>query len=181
MDKTLNKNIKIYGTSMDIRIAESKIKETELTGDESKDRVILQAVIDLHKLKARILYNGNSVWSRNAVIRDLKKILTSGSTEKSLTDYLYDFFNLQCGTIAHFNKQGWASMYPDTDSIRRLFIKNEYGNRVLEHIPRWQSDVILIVSEIEGLLGIFGKKYRIVRTPVQVVRTEIQERLEEVA
>ncbi len=181
MDKVSNNNIKYFGNSMNIGVAESKIKETQLTGDESKDRVILQTLIDLRKLKARILYNGNSVWSRNAVIRDFKKILASGLTEKSLTDYLYDFFSLQCGTIAHFNKQGWASVYPDVDSLRRLFIKNEYGNRVLEHIPQWQTDVILIVSEIEGLLGIFGKKYRIVRTPVQVVRTEIQERLEEVA
>jgi hypothetical protein len=62
--------------------------------------------------------------------------------------------HLSCGSIAHYNKQGWIDYYPTINHLKQFFIRNEYGSRVLHHIPQWHSDAISIVKEIEPLLGI---------------------------
>lgn len=71
-----------------------------------------------------------------------------------MSDYLYNFLHLACGSIAHFNKLGWIECYPTVDNLKQFFIKNEYGNRVSHQIPRWHTDAISIVEQIEYMLCI---------------------------
>ncbi len=181
MNKEFGKDITLYGSTKDISSAEGVLKTVKLTGNEATDRITIQSLIDRHRLKASILYRGNSVWSKQKVLKDFKKLLKTNNTEEGLTDYLYKFFHLECGTIAHFSKNGWALTYPDNRAIRRLFIRNEYGKRVLEHQPAWASDRKIIITEIEKLLGIYGKQYKFVKQMRDVVRQEPYELMEEIS
>jgi len=70
-----------------------------------------------------------------------------------LSDYLYKFLSLSCGSIAHYNKQGWIDVYPTVYDLRLFFVENEYGKRVLDTIPTWKTDAHRIVEEIEQILG----------------------------
>lgn len=120
---------------------------------EAEARLKIQAVIDKFKFNVTVLYGGNIVWSFDRTIRDFKRALNAGSTT-GMTHQLYQFFSLSCGTIAHFNAAGWAAEYPDRAALRQLFLKNELGARVLNHVPEWKTDAKRIVSEMETLLGI---------------------------
>jgi hypothetical protein len=181
MNKKLDNNITLYGSPKDIGSAESALKRVKLSGKEAIDRLIIQSLIDQHNLKASILYQGNTVWSKQKVLKDFKKLLKADNTQESLTDYLYNFLHLECGTIAHFHREGWANEYPDNEAIKRLFVRNEYGQRVLDHQPVWASDRKIIIAEIEKLLGIYGKQYKFVKKMREVVRQEPYEILKVVS
>ena len=145
---------------------------------ESKARLVIQESIDTHNLKASILYNGNTVWSKNRIIRNLNRIIQHGVLynkqkprfipigsmlrmptigDTILSKYFYNFLHLCCGSIAHYDIRGWVATYPTVDDLKAFFKKNEYGKRVLDYIPRWKTDVIEIVKAIETLLFPFEK------------------------
>lgn len=141
---------------------------------ESDARIRIQDVIDAGRMKADVLYDGNRVWSRKKIIRNMKRIMKEGvlgyagyipvgsilcipSMERGtliLSDYFYEFLHLSCGSIAHYSKAGWITEYPTVEDLRMFFLKNEYGKRVIEDIPGWKTDAIRIVEEIEKLLRI---------------------------
>jgi hypothetical protein len=72
----------------------------------------------------------------------------------ALTDYLYEFFHLCCGSIAHYNKHGWICEYPDIEAIKFFLLKNEYGQSVLKHQPFWASDRIEILKDVYRMFGL---------------------------
>jgi hypothetical protein len=156
MNKRYEKDtrITIYGSGKEINIAESALDViADLPAlDEPKARILIQAVIDGYKVKASICFSGNSVWSKTRLIRDVKRIKAKGMNEMS--DYFYRFVSLVCGSIAHYDLNGWISVYPSISDLRNFFRKNEFGNRVIDQIPNWHTDVKLIVAEIEKILGI---------------------------
>lgn len=69
-----------------------------------------------------------------------------------LSDYFYEFLHLDCGSIAHYNKQGWVTEYPTVDDLKAFFKENEFGHRVLDDIPEWKTDAKRIVQTIEAKL-----------------------------
>jgi cobalamin biosynthesis Co2+ chelatase CbiK len=69
-----------------------------------------------------------------------------------LSDYFYNFLTCHCGSIAHYNKQGWVAIYPTVDALKAFFKKNEFGRRVLDDIPDWASDYKKTVQLIEKML-----------------------------
>ena len=150
-DKAVGK-VRVIGSQADIDKAWEVLPDALPLG-EAEARMIIQDIIDVHKLKATILYGGNTVWSFDRLIRDFKKVLKANSTA-NMTKYLYQFFSLKCGTIAHYSLSGWSSEYPDNVSLRRLFLKNEFGGRVSRHIPQWHTDARRIAIQMDALLGI---------------------------
>ena len=152
--------------SIDPRVAiygnKQQIKQTEIillknipdlpTLSESQARLHIQECIDFENIKTEILFDGNSVWSKKKILRDIKKIKKYGM--KKLTDYLYKFLSLSCGSIAHYNKYGWISCYPTIHDLRNFFRRNEFGERVLTYLPIWKTDAHIIVREIEQELEI---------------------------
>ncbi len=124
--------------------------QLKLSGEEHSDRLVLMND-HLPNIKCAISYNGNTVWNKEILIRDFKRILNNGM--KNLSDYLYEFFHLSCGSIAHFNKQGWIATYPTLASLHNFFIKNEYGEPVTSHIPSWQSDAVETTQAMDQLLN----------------------------
>ena len=151
----IDKRVAIYGSNKNI--AEAEIILTKnipdlLTLTEPQARIKIQETIDHENIKASILFDGNSVWSKKKIMRDIKRIKKQGM--KKLTDYLYKFLSLSCGSIAHYNKYGWIACYPTIQDLRNFFRRNEFGQRVLSHIPVWKTDAIGIVREVEQELGI---------------------------
>jgi hypothetical protein len=150
-----DKRLVLYGNNHNIKEAEIILKNNipELpTLSEPQARIILQDCIDIQNIKADILFDGNSVWSKKRLLKDIQTVKKHGMTK--LSDYLYKFLTLSCGSIAHYNKQGWIDCYPTVNGLKQFFIRNEYGNRVLYQIPKWYSDAIAIVKNIEQVLGI---------------------------
>ena len=168
--------IAIYGSRKEIEDAKRLLNTIpelyELS--EPDARIKIQDAIDNNGVKASILYDGNRVWSRKKIVRNVKRIVKEGvlghagyipvgsmlrvpemgAGKPILSDYTYEFFSLSCGSIAHYNKAGWIAEYPTGEALRSFFLKNEYGRRVIEYLPGWKTDAIRIVEEIEKRLGI---------------------------
>ena len=140
---------------------------------ESEARLKIQDAIDEHNLKARIFVNGNFVWNRKRILRNLDRIIKHGTLydripprymaignllrlpvggKPVLSKYFYEFLHLECGSIAHYDIRGWILQYPTVDHLKKFFMRNEFGKRVLDDIPRQYSDVRRIVEEIERKL-----------------------------
>lgn len=126
---------------------------------ESKCRLKIQGIIDKRNLKASILVNGNTVYSKRRILRNLRIILKHGtlynedqSKPPILSHYFYQFLHSTCGSIAHVDVWGWIHKYPTIIELKQFFKKNEFGKRVLDDIPEWQTDARAIVQEIEKTL-----------------------------
>jgi len=145
---------------------------------EAGTRLKIQDVIDECDLKATILVNGNNVWSKKKILRNLTIIMKKGvllsNTIKNgahlmktgtgliipsatyyrpiLSKYFYEFLTSCCGSIAHYNIYGWIHHYPTVDYLKKFFQRNEFGKPVRDWIPWWQTDAKRIVEEIEQKL-----------------------------
>jgi len=94
---------------------------------EPEARLKIQDAIDEHDLTATILVNGNNVWSKKKILRNLARILKHGTLYDRqrpryvpvgsmlripeggaplLSKYFYEFLHLDCGSIAHYNIHG---------------------------------------------------------------------------
>lgn len=167
--------IRILGSKKDVEAAETALKTiSELESlPESRARLMIQELIDKESLKASILFDGNTVWSKNRILSNLKQIIEHGTLYNKkkprfipigsmlrmptigdciLSDYFYNFLHLCCGSIAHYNKQGWVAIYPTVNDLKAFFQKNEFGKRVLDSIPWWETDAKRIVEAIEAHL-----------------------------
>lgn len=155
----MDKRITLYGAKKEKERAERILSTLDLENlSEGKARLKIQEKIDSETLKASILFDGNSVWSQKKIIRNLKQIIKKGTLYRDretplLTKYFYNFLHLCCGSIAHYSIHGWIYEYPTVEALRNFFRRNEFGKRVLDHIPVWKTDAIEIVKEIERLLG----------------------------
>jgi len=137
------KRIKLYGSNAIIEKEKSIIEQLDLTGNEQKDRLIIQQCIDENKLKSDILYDGNTVYPFEKTIKAYRKMQKTDSLE-NMNNYMYHFFTNACGDIAHYSIQGFRDYYDY--SLRNL------ENRLLKRdnfIPSWQSDVDRIFKELK--------------------------------
>lgn len=151
----IDRRVALYGSQKQITEAEIILLKNipELpTLSESLARLKIQDCLDFENVKVGILFDGNSVWSKKRILRDVKRIKKYGM--KSLSNYLYKFLSLSCGSIAHYNKYGWVACYPTLDDLRNFFRKNECGQRVLNYLPAWKTDAQEIVRDIEQVLDI---------------------------
>ena len=152
---TVDTEVAIYGSKKQIEETENALQQflPDLSDlSEPKARLELQQLIDKHNIKATILFDGNCVWSKKKILRDIRKVKKNGMDK--LSDYLYKFLSLSCGSIAHYNKFGWIEFYPTIEDLKQFFRRNEFGQRVLHSIPVWKTDVYQIVEEIEKELKI---------------------------
>lgn len=172
-----NENIKLWGTRKQIKKAVKVLDELDLSQlSEGEARLKIQRAIDEHRLKADILYKGNTVWNYSRIIRNLKRIIKHGRLfgkkrvrwiplgsmlympatpqdfKPILSQYFYQFLSLECGSIAHYNRAGWIAHYPYVEDLKKFFKKNEFGKPVKEDIPGWYTDAKRIVEQIERLL-----------------------------
>lgn len=166
--------IRIIGSKKDVETAEAAVKTIPDLENlpEPKARLEIQKLIDEQSLKASILFDGNTVLSKNRILQNLEQIIQHGTLYNKkkprfipigsilrlptvgdciLSDYFYHFLT-DCGSIAHYSKSGWVAIYPTVEDLKGFFKKNEFGHRVLDDIPHWKTDAKVIVEAIEGYL-----------------------------
>lgn len=150
-----------FGSEKDIQNAISVLKGQEKLEEmsEGKARLLVQELIDTHKLRATIMINGSSVWSKDRIIANLHSVIKHGILYNEqqdkppiLSKYFYHFLSLECGSIAHYDIHGWIHRYPTVGHLKKFFLKNEFGKRVSEDIPERMTDVKAIVDVIEATL-----------------------------
>lgn len=122
-------NIDLYGNNSIIQKEKSIIEKLNLTGNEDKDRLIIQQCIDECNLKSDILYNGNTVYPFKKIVKAYRR-LQKGDSLENLTNEMYLFFTNVCGDIAHYSLNGYKDYY--NYSIRDLenrFLSNYIYDR----------------------------------------------------
>jgi hypothetical protein len=149
--KKLTNDITVYGTTTEIDNLAPALATLSLTGSEGRDRLLIAKLIEEFQFNAEILYKGNTVWNEKKLLRNLSNMVRSNNMNL-MTDYLYKFFSLSCGSSAHSNRYGWINEYPTIASLRQFFHRNEFGQSVLAHQPMWKTDAIQIVTEMNKIL-----------------------------
>lgn len=112
-----SKTIRLSGNKAIVEKEKNIIENLELTGNESVDRLIIQKSIDDNKIKSSILYDGNTVYPFEKIVKAYRKLQKSDSLE-NLTKEMYHFFMYACGDIAHYDMGGYKCYYDF--SFRRL-------------------------------------------------------------
>ena len=104
------KRIALYGSKKIIENEKPIIENLELTGNENTDRLLIQRCIDENKLKSDILYDGNTVYPFEKIVKAYRKLQKSGSLD-NLSTGMYHFFIYACGDIAHYDLGGFKAYY----------------------------------------------------------------------
>lgn len=121
-----NKRINLYGSKAVIEKEKQVLESLKLAGIENKDRLIIQDCIDKNKLKSDILYEGNTVYPFEKIVKEYRRLQRDYSLEK-LSNDMYHFFMNACGDIAHYDKAGYRSYYNDSIvELENRFLKNSY-------------------------------------------------------
>ena len=121
-----NKRINLYGSKAIIEKEKPIIENLELVGIENKDRLIIQKSIDENKLKSDILYEGNTVYPFEDIVKEYRRLQKDYSLG-NLTNDMYHFFMNACGDIAHYDKIGYRCYYNDSIvELENRFLKNSY-------------------------------------------------------
>lgn len=141
------KNIRLYGSNAVIQSEKSIIEDLQLTGNESKDRLIIQQCIDDNNLKSDILYDGNTVYPFKKIVKAYRKLQKSGTLEK-LTNEMYHFFTNACGDIAHYDIGGFIAYYNNSfQELENTICKNCFTTS-------WHTDLDRIFKELK-----IGREY----------------------
>jgi len=165
--KLFDGRVEIIGSRQQITRAENVLLSrlsSLVSLKEPEARIRIQDLIDEYDLKADILYCGNTVWSRKQIIRNLKRIIKAGTLydpkrlsyvpigsmlrmpvvgKTILSKYFYKFLHLECGSIAHYNIQGWVTHYPTLEDLKQFFRKkgvrfnSMVGDRCQTHSSRY--------------------------------------------
>lgn len=135
--------IALFGSKSVIEFEQDIINNLSLTGNESKDRLIIQQCIDDNKLKSDILYDGNTVYPFEKIVKQYRK-LQKDETLDNLNDNMYHFFTNACGDIAHYDIGGFKAYY--NNSFRSLEIELLSKDTF---IPNWHTDLDKIFKELK--------------------------------
>ncbi len=131
--------IRLCGSKSLIKKEERIIANLPLTGREVEDRIIISDAIDANKLKCSVLYDGNTVYGYEKLVKELKRMKKSNSIE-NMTDAMYKFLSLNFD-IAHYDKNGYIATYDG--KYTEMLNGTKYGRN---HIPKWESDVARIAE-----------------------------------
>jgi len=155
MNKEVSRKIALYGSRNQIVQAEAALQTIPNLADmsEPEARLKILRLIEDNDLEADILFDGNAVWNRKKLLKNIRLIKKTNDMNR-MSKYLYEFLHLCCGSIAHYNKYGWICEYPTVGDLKRFFQKNELGQRVSQHLPHWKTDAKEIVKAIEEILEI---------------------------
>ena len=159
--KVNGKNIDLYGNKLTIEKDKPIIENLNLTGNEYEDRLTIQKAIDENKLKSDILYDGNTVYPFEKIVRLYRKMQKSGSLEK-LTKEMYHFFTNACGDIAHYDLEGFKSYY--NYSLRNL---EEETLKYSITSPRF-TDIDKIFKEVK-----IGRDYYYLRENIDINKVKL--------
>ncbi len=146
-----NNKIALYGNAKAISEAEAVLDtldglEGQFAGHrlliEGELRLKLQDAMDLHKIKAGILVDGNTVYPYAEIVRQYEQLKKIGKLEK-MTKAFYQFLHLNFD-IAHYDKYGYIAYYNnDFATLQREVLARATT-------PAWHTDVRRILDHIQG-------------------------------
>lgn len=139
MSQINGKRISFCGTKSAIHMAEEVINSLNLTGNEERDRLIIQKAIDDNNLKCNILYEGNTVYPFKKLLTELNKMRKTNSIEKISNDMYHFLMNFD---IAHYDKHGYIVEYDGLYSEMMKVVGPSMTN-----YPTRFSDVRKIINE----------------------------------
>lgn len=143
-----NGTISLYGTPKDNSSAIAAIQKLELTGIQSKDRLLIQEALKDEPClkKQQILYNGNTVYAFEPIVREFKRIKKKGDLS-SMSNGFYQLLAIHFD-IAHYNKNGFVYFY--NDSFDELW--SRMLSKAVRNIPDWYTDLQRIADEFIRLM-----------------------------
>ena len=121
------------------------------TSEPEVRRALLPFVEEKLSSTEWILYDGNTIWDVKRLMKQFKTFVKYYDYEH-FPNYLYEFFSMQCGSIAHYNKMGWFQTYPDIYALKEFFKANEYGQEVRTYPPDWHYDARQATDAMHGIL-----------------------------
>lgn len=144
-------------TKLSLELIEFCKQVDQINPNESVVRQLLVPFANKMKRGDSLLCNGNTVWNTDMLVKDLNKLLNKYKIE-NFTDYLYKFFTLSCGTIAHYNRHTWWGVFQPA-SVLLEFVKNLEKQSTT---PDWQPDVAWVKTKLaEAVTSFPGKlKYK---------------------
>ena len=126
--KINGKLVKLYGKKAIIEKEKIIIENLDITGNEFKDRLIIQKCIDDEKLKSNISYDGSTVYPFEKTIKQYRRLQKEDSLE-NMTEYMYHFFMYACGDIAHYNIHGFRDYYDNKlTNLENQLLKTNWVN-----------------------------------------------------
>jgi len=130
--------IAFFGSGTEVDKSLNELNNITLTGKEGDDRLVIQEAIDDGRIKADVMYDGNTVVGYNKLAKELMRFRKTGSIEK-MTNAMYNFLTTGYD-IAHYDKQGFIAYY--NGSFREMCRGLDVNS------PSWKTDV----KELEKLL-----------------------------
>ena len=109
--------------------------------DEGHIRLVLQEELDKVKFDFDddfVLVNGNSVWSYDRIMNEIKSIKKADNTD-GITGYFYRFMHLNF-TVAYGSMRGWMVEHPTFDVVIQVFDE--------KNVPGWKTDVLHILRNV---------------------------------
>jgi hypothetical protein len=97
-------------------------------------------------------------FNKDRIVRCIERVLSRRSIDL-LTQEAYTFIHLHCGSIAHFDLEGWKYTYRDLrDFLNFFLVRNEYGSCLVDP-PQFMN---LTDENRQIILGVVGicQKYR---------------------
>lgn len=122
-----------------VTIGKTEINVTN-SDNEASLRSYLQKHLDINGFDYTsdfVLVEGNSIWSLDKIITELKRIKKAGTTAK-ISKYFYNFMHLNF-TIAHYNIEGWKNEYPTYNDVKNILEQAT--------TPHWKTDVKNILDD----------------------------------
>lgn len=144
------KRITVYGTENDAVSAMSVIETLPFTGNEARDRIIIQDGLknEVCLKKCNVLYAGNAVYPYDEIVNEFKRLMKKGELS-GMSVRFYEFLHLNFD-IAHYDRRGYIAYY--NNSFVELWDRL-LSTKLRYSIPDWRSDLQRIADEMLKIMG----------------------------
>lgn len=99
----------LYGNKVNLDASFLVLDDLNLTGDSTKDCLLIQDALDEGRIKADCLYDGRRVYPYKKLVKEFKKCIQRNSIE-GMSKLMYDFLYLNFD-IAHYDYHGYIDYY----------------------------------------------------------------------
>lgn len=129
-----------YAGKGDKKRTKELLEQTAFTGNEGKDRLLIQKLLDENSRCCTVLYDHNMVYPSRKLIKELKQMQKTNSLLK-MTKEMYSFLSLNFD-IAHYDRIGFIQYYDGKFS--KLY--EECLKYTCRRFPLWRTDIATIIN-----------------------------------
>ena len=133
-------------SSFVLKKAEEFIKDINPEDFEANIRKKLIPFADSLNPGEYISFDGNTIVPVNKILKHTKRLIENYGADKC-SDLLYNFLTNDCGTTAHYNKEGWFSHYSTLNDLKELM-------KGVRDYTNWKTDSNEAITGIRKLLNL---------------------------